>query len=244
MPRWYPDRDSAASLYLGSVTIGCVTARIFSAFLLCLLTSLTLTAGICSNDSPRPRHEVHILAGYSPTSPTLIGTARDFKMTLIETGYSYRCREFKGVGISYLASVQPMVLFHAPAVVYVPALPSITPGGVFQPTIGILPQHTTYGFGVMPLGFRFDFVRRRRLHPIAEINGGIVASTSPVPYSFANATGLNFLFNFGGGLRWHHKEGQAITAGYRFVHVSNAGTSAYNPGLDNNLFYLSYSFLR
>lgn len=207
-----------------------------------LVASLTLSAGICTDDRPKPRHEVRLLAGYSPGSPTLIGTARDFKMTLVEAGYSYRCWDFKKVGISYSASVAPLVMFQSPPLFFVSPLTPIPPNGFVG--ISVLPPRSTYGFGVMPLGFQFDFIRDRRLHPIAEINGGIVASKDPVPYPIANATGLNFLFNFGGGLRWHHTEGQAITAGYRFVHVSNAGTSAYNPGLDNNLFYLSYSFLR
>jgi hypothetical protein len=129
----------------------------------------------------------------------------------------------------------PVVLFHSPSIAFASRTPV---------SIGVIPKHTTYGFAVMPVGFQFDFARQKRLHPIAEINGGVVASTDPVPFPLTNATGLNFLFNFGGGLRWHHKPGQAITAGYRFLHVSNAGTSAYNPGLDNNILYISYSFLR
>ena len=35
----------------------------------------------------------------------------------------------------------------------------------------------------------------------------------------------------------------AVTTGYRFLHISNANTPDFNTGLDNNVFYASYSFL-
>ena len=37
---------------------------------------------------------------------------------------------------------------------------------------------------------------------------------------------------------------RAITVGYRCLYISNAGTTSFNPGLDNSVFYASYSFLR
>src|SRR4029079_3916912 len=59
-----------------------------------------------------------------------------------------------------------------------------------------------------------------------------------------NATRINFSLNGGVGLRWNTRPRNALTAGYRWVHVSNAETTTNNPGLDNNVFYLAYSFLR
>jgi hypothetical protein len=41
----------------------------------------------------------------------------------------------------------------------------------------------------MPVGFFAEFARRRKLHPIAEANGGIVASTEPIPIRAPDATG-------------------------------------------------------
>ena len=101
-----------------------------------------------------------------------------------------------------------------------------------------------YGFGVTPVGFVFEFGARRRVYPLAETAGGIVASTEPIPIRAGNASGLNFLFYFGGGLRIRTREHSALTLGYRFLHISNAGTTNFNPGLDNNVFYLGYSFRR
>jgi ABC-type lipoprotein export system ATPase subunit len=40
------------------------------------------------------------------------------------------------------------------------------------------------------------------------------------------------------------KIGRAVTVGYKFLHVSNANTTSFNPGLDNNVVYVGYSFIR
>jgi opacity protein-like surface antigen len=112
------------------------------------------------------------------------------------------------------------------------------------PAARIIPPHSVYGFGVLPIGLYAEFLRHRRLHPILEGNGGILASTEPVPELGDNATGLNFIFNGGVGVRWNASQQSAVTLGYRWVHISNAETTSFNPGLDNNVFYVSYSFLR
>jgi hypothetical protein len=103
--------------------------------------------------------------------------------------------------------------------------------------------HWVYGFAVAPLGFTFD-ISQRRLHPFIETLGGVIASAEPVPEDQTDASGLNFLFDFGGGVRYRIRPRQSLTFGYRFLHISNAGTTSFNPGVDNNVFYVGYSFLR
>ncbi len=61
-----------------------------------------------------------------------------------------------------------------------------------------------------------------------------------MPVRAVNATGLNFMFDVGGGVRI----GRAVTLGYKFLHISNANTTSFNPGLDNNVIYAGYSFVR
>jgi hypothetical protein len=96
----------------------------------------------------------------------------------------------------------------------------------------------------MPVGFLVEFLQHRRFHPIIEGNGGILDSTEPVPEQGDNATSLNFMFNGGVGFRWNAAQRSAVTLGYRWVHISNAERTSFNPGLDNNVFYVSYSFLK
>ena len=57
-------------------------------------------------------------------------------------------------------------------------------------------------------------------------------------------TALNFLIDLGGGVRIKTGERHTISLGYKFLHVSNGFTSAVNPGVDNNVFYAGFSFLR
>ena len=100
--------------------------------------------------------------------------------------------------------------------------------------------HGVYGFAAAPLGATLEFSRTRRVYPFVETLLGIIASAEPVPVRAGNATGLNFMFDVGGGVRI----GRAVTLGYKFLHVSNAGTTNFNPGLDNNVIYVGYSFVR
>jgi hypothetical protein len=68
-------------------------------------------------------------------------------------------------------------------------------------------------------------------------NEGIIASTEPIPINVIGATGLNFLIDIGGGVRIKAGQQYTISVGYKFVHVSNGGTTGVNPGLDNNVFF-------
>ena len=118
---------------------------------------------------------------------------------------------------------------------------------LFQPGES-LPQfvsaHAVYGFAVTPLGFTADFGHRRRVYPFLQTNEGIIASSEPIPINVTGATGLNFLIDVGGGVRIQTSRRRAISLGYKFLHISNGFTSAFNPGVDNNVFYAGFSILR
>lgn len=106
------------------------------------------------------------------------------------------------------------------------------------------PTHSVYGVAVTPLGFTFEFRPHGRLHPFFEWIGGLIASTEPIPYTGPDATGLNFMFDLGGGLKWDLSDSRAVTVGYKYLHISNAFTTDFNPGIDNNVIFVGYSFLR
>ena len=184
-----------------------------------------LQAGLCSDNDRLPRHDFQFFAGYSPVSTTLIGTATDRRLVLAGFAYSFRCWSWNSLSVSYTLAAMPAAI-------------------LIQPSEGNVPAHAVYGFAVAPVGFTFDFVRKRRVHPFLETIGGIVASTEPIPENHPDATGLNFFFDFGGGIRWRAGERSAVSLGYRYFHISNAYTTSFNPGVDNNVFYVGYSFLR
>jgi hypothetical protein len=199
-----------------------------------LCPAIPAFARFCNaSGAQEPRHEFQFLSGYSPGSITLIGTAEHRRFVQVGFAYSYRCWTAGRVGISYTGTLLPA-------------------GIVLQPRYTILqqtvtrevPAHAVYGVSALPLGFTIDVVPEARLHVFAETHGGIIASAEPVPIDDTNATGLNFLFDFGGGIRWRFNERHAVRLGYRFVHVSNGYTTTFNPGLDNNVLYIGFSFLR
>ena len=93
---------------------------------------------------------------------------------------------------------------------------------VFQPT------NTAYGAAVNPLGLIWDFDTRGRIVPYIELGGGILltntqvpAGTSRVNFTTAGAVGLHFL---AGKVTW--------SADVRFIHISNSGLVAHNPGIN------------
>jgi hypothetical protein len=194
------------------------------------LLPFRVQAGLCKPVSG-PRHDFQLFAGYSPYSPTIIGTATNRGFVFAGLDYSYRCRDYKHVSMSFTAGAMPAAIVLQPAQMY--ALNS-SPFGDFE-----APAHAVYGFGITPLGGTFDFARARAIHPFLEFGLGLIASTEPVPENALDATGLNFLVVIGAGVQVRN-----ISLGYKFVHISNAATTDFNPGLDNGVFYAGYSFVR
>lgn len=201
-----------------------------------VVTVLPLRAGVCSTaPAGERRNEFQFFAGYSPGSSTFIGTESDRRFIAAGFAYQYRCWIWNSMSLSYTGTILPAAILIQPAQL----LYTLDP-----PYQRSSPGHAVYGFGIAPLGFTLEFVRTRRVHPFVETIEGLIASTEPIPEYQPDATGLNFLFDFGGGIRWSTSPRRAVTVGYRFLHISNAGTTAFNPGVDNNVFYIGYSFSR
>ena len=106
-------------------------------------------------------------------------------------------------------------------------------------------RETVWGGGVSPVGLKMNFRRQQKLQPFIEASGGFVTSVRPVPVDINGGTQYNYTFDAGGG-------GELFSAsrrsswkfGYHFQHISNAYRHNFNPGLDNNQFYIAYSFFK
>lgn len=88
----------------------------------------------------------------------------------------------------------------------------------------------------------------RYLHPVApsvklvsEIGSGPIYLS--VDSREQGDAGFNFLNQFGLGTQLAVSGNSAITIGYRFRHISNAGTSQPNRGINTNAVVLSWSLL-
>jgi hypothetical protein len=98
----------------------------------------------------------------------------------------------------------------------------------------------TIGEAISPVGFQWNFLPRRKTQPFLIGHGGYMYSTQPIPISTAGS--FNFTFDFGAGLELYRSKTRSIRAEYRIHHISNHGTAHDNPGIDNGLFQLTYSF--
>ena len=88
--------------------------------------------------------------------------------------------------------------------------------------------NTVYGGGVNPLGLKWDFAARGRIEPYLELNGGTLFTTKEVPtgtsdvnFTSAAALGMHIL-----------GDKRAFSVEVRYMHISNAGLSTPNPGIN------------
>lgn len=90
------------------------------------------------------------------------------------------------------------------------------------------PKGTAYGFALDPFALKWDFRERHRLVPYLEVSGGtlftsrdVPLGTSSVNFTSGGAAGLYFL---AGKRRW--------SAELRYMHISDAGLTHPNPGIN------------
>jgi len=88
--------------------------------------------------------------------------------------------------------------------------------------------NTAYGAGFNPLGLKWDFAARGRFEPYFELNGGVLftnhevpTGTSSVNFTDAAALGMHLL-----------GDKHAFSLEVRYMHISNAGLSSPNPGIN------------
>ena len=87
---------------------------------------------------------------------------------------------------------------------------------------------TAYGASLDPVGFKWDFDSHGRIAPYFDLDGGALFTNIQVPLRTSRA---NFTTTGALGI---HILGQRFTwsVDVRFLHISNAGISAANPGIN------------
>jgi lipid A 3-O-deacylase len=89
-------------------------------------------------------------------------------------------------------------------------------------------SNTAYGAGLNPVGLKWNFSGSRRVTPYCELSGGTLFTNTDVPegssrvnFTSSGACGLHFL-----------RQKYNWNAELRFTHISNAGISTLNPGIN------------
>jgi hypothetical protein len=90
------------------------------------------------------------------------------------------------------------------------------------------PANTAYGFGLNPIALKWNFQTRERFLPYFELGGGtlftnrqVPTGTSRVNFTSGAALGMHILRN---RFNWSIE--------LRYMHISNAGLAALNPGIN------------
>jgi opacity protein-like surface antigen len=210
------------------------------------------------------------LAAYSnDSSHILLGETQNRKLLNLGGMYSRRLLRNRIVNWQYTAEILPVALESDPVSHYTMTFTSPVAEGPFTETIipvspcrdgsgtgsyvigGVTYNYTfsntctrrwTMGEGISPVGFQWNFLPRRKLQPIVLGHGGYMYSTQPIPTTEADS--FNFTFDFGVGLELFQTRTRSIRVDYRYHHISDHFTSVENPGIDNGLLTVTYSFGR
>ena len=142
--------------------------------------------------------------------------------------YTYK----EGTVVSCAPDTQPYIEYLFNGTLYSSGTYTVTCSG----------RQWTIGEGFSPLGMQWNFLPRHKLQPFFIGHGGYMYSTKPIPISSAGS--FNYTFDLGAGFELYRSKTRSVRAEYRYHHISNHGTANQNPGIDNGLFQVTYSFGR
>ena len=106
---------------------------------------------------------------------------------------------------------------------------------LWQPT----PAKNAYGAAFNPIDLKWNFIRTDPVVPYLELGGGVLFSNHSVPI---NTSHVNFVTHATLGFQFFNTERRAFTAGVRYEHISNAGLTVPNPGINTVQFQLGMNW--
>lgn len=200
-----------------------------------LLVSLA-AAAFAQDDYETGKNEFTVWGGFSPDSSTFIqatGRTRDARFGIVAIRYARRFNNSDWVNLKYTADVVPAAFLNYPDF-------QIQGSPTSLPITFRSVRPTRYAFGAAPLGLQANFRPRKKIQPFIGLSGGLLYFNKRTP----NTIGTRFQFtaDVGGGVEFKLKEKRAVTAGYKYYHISNGDRGFQNPGFDNNVFYIGYTF--
>ena len=217
-------------------------------FVLLLLVSTIASAQVANDPSPNPpessqstsegiekrSNEWGVWGGISFHSPTWIGKTPEARFGNIGLRYGRVLAASETVAFEWTVDVVPVSLLSTKRIT---AVPTGTGGFTLTQT-----RKTVYGWGLAPIGLKFNFRRNRRVQPFANGTGGFLYFNEQVPVE--GAARFNFTFDFGGGIQIVNSNRRAFTIGYKYTHISNGYRATFNPGVDVQMIYAGFSIFR
>ncbi len=186
-----------------------------------LLFAVSISAQAVTN-----KNEFSIWGGFSPDSTTAIkafGRTPDTRFGLAALRYARRFNNGHTVNLKYTADLIPVAVINFPDQSTLPTV-----------------RKTAYAIGITPFGIQANFRPAKKYQPFADLSGGFMYFNKQVPNDLG--TKFHFTAALGGGVEVRLNEKRAVTVGYKYYHISNGQRGEINPGFDNNLFYVGYTF--
>jgi opacity protein-like surface antigen len=119
---------------------------------------------------------------------------------------------------------------------------SIPGGGPTFSYVATCQRRWTIGEALSPVGFQWNFFTRHKAQPFFVGHGGYMYTGQTIPIT--NAGNFNFTFDLGVGIELFRTRTESVRAEYRYHHISNDWTAMQNPGIDNGLVQVTYTFGR
>jgi len=178
-------------------------------------------------------NEFGVWEGFSFHSPTLIGKTPDSRFMNIGLRYGRVIAASKTVAFEWTIDAVPFSRLSTNRFAIVPS----GSGFVFSKT-----RKSVYGWGLAPIGLKFNFRRDQRVQPYAHATGGFLYFNEQVPV--AGAARFNFTFDFAGGVQVVNSNRRAISIGYKYEHISNGYRGFVNPGVDVQMVTVGFSIFK
>jgi hypothetical protein len=120
--------------------------------------------------------------------------------------------------------------------------------GNFEYAVEALPLYTVLqpgknavGVGITPLVLKWNFTAPKKVSPYIELSGSALFTNNDVPRFTSN---VNFISGASLGVHLFTHTNRAVTLAARYQHISNAGLSTPNPGINTVQFTIGYNWFR
>ncbi len=105
----------------------------------------------------------------------------------------------------------------------------------------VQPGKNAYGAGFNPVNLKWNFTSANRAIPYLELGGGVLFTNTEVP---AITSTTNFLTHAAFGVHIFTRENRALTLSTRYEHISNAGLTTPNPGVNTVQFAIGFNWFK
>ncbi len=105
----------------------------------------------------------------------------------------------------------------------------------------VQPGQNAYSAGFNPVNLKWNFTNSAKTVPYLEFGGGVLFSNTEVPAATSN---VNFLTHAALGFQFFMKEKRALTLTTRYEHISNAGLTVPNPGINTVQFTVGWNWFK